>query len=130
MKEREALATEQGTVRSYIIGFLLSIILTFTAFFFVTEKLLAPKVLLVTIVALGTLQVLVQMLFFLHLGSESKPRQKVISFLFMVMVLVIIVGGTLWIMQNLTERTMSPMDMEHCMMKQEGFHKSNSPGTP
>lgn len=69
------------------------------------------------------MQFIVQMIFFLHLAREKAPRLKLIACLFMIMVLVIIGGGTLWIMHDLNERTMPPMDMEMHIMEHEGIHK-------
>ncbi len=100
--EKEA----HGTYRSYIIGFVLSIVLTLAAYFLVTEHVLAGWTLIFAIIGLSIVQVLVQLLFFLHLGQESKPYWNLISFLFMVLVVGIVVAGSLWIMYNLDERVM------------------------
>jgi len=96
-----------GTIKNYVIGFILSIILTMIAYFIVAERLLNNFVLDVTISIIALAQVLCQLLFFLHLGDEPKPRWNLHAFFFMLLVVVIIVGGTLWIMYNLEYRTMS-----------------------
>lgn len=95
-----------GTYRSYIIGFVLSIVLTLAAYFLVTEHVLAGWTLIFAIIGLSIVQVLVQLLFFLHLGQEPKPYWNLISFLFMALVVGIIVAGSLWIMYNLDQRVM------------------------
>ena len=46
-------------------------------------------------------QFFTQLLFFLHLGRETKPRWKLLVFLFMTMIVAILVFGSLWIMYNL-----------------------------
>jgi heme/copper-type cytochrome/quinol oxidase subunit 4 len=38
---------------------------------------------------------------FLHLGQEAKPRYQLIAFNFMVLVVLVVVFGSIWIMQNL-----------------------------
>lgn len=96
-----------GSIKSYIIGFLLSIILTLAAYFIVVEHIFENLVLDITISLIALAQVVCQLLFFLHLGNEPKPRWNLLAFYFMVLVVVIIVGGTLWIMHNLDYRTMS-----------------------
>ena len=100
---------EKHVFYSYVKGFVFSLILTLLAYFSVTEKWLKTPVLIATIIALGILQMWIQLFCFLHLGSETKPRWNLLSFLFMAVVVLILVGGSLWIMFNLDERTMQFM---------------------
>lgn len=99
-----------GTYRSYIIGFILSIILTLAAYFLVTEHVFTGEILDFAIIILSVVQVVVQLLFFLHLGQESKPYWNLLAFFFMVLVVVILVFGSLWIMHNLDYRNMPSMN--------------------
>ncbi len=101
---------KHSSITSYIIGFLLSLVLTFSAYFLVTQQILTGWNLILTIAFLGILQMIVQLLFFLHMGVEKKPRWNLQSFLFMALVVVILVSGSLWIMYNLDTRVM-PEDM-------------------
>jgi cytochrome o ubiquinol oxidase operon protein cyoD len=95
------------SVASYIGGFLLSLILTLTAYFLVARHVnskhaaISHTVLVFMITALAIIQLLVQLTFFLHVDSEKKPRWNLTVMLFAVTVLVIIVFGSLWIMNNL-----------------------------
>jgi len=98
-----------GTLRAYVIGFILSIVLTMASYFIVANHVLGNEVIVATIVGLGSVQVFVQLLCFLHLGTESKPRWNLLVFLFMVLVLAIVVGGSLWIMNNLNYQVMPQM---------------------
>lgn len=92
---------DRGTEMLYITGFVLSVLLTLAAYFLVTENAFGGGVLIAAIVGLAVLQVFVQMFFFLHLGREPHPRWKLAAFSFMLLVLGIVVGGSLWIMSNL-----------------------------
>lgn len=98
-----------GTLKSYIIGFFASLLLTTTSFLMVIEKWIAGNTLIFTIVGLACTQAVFQLLFFLHLGKEAKPRWETLIFYFMVMVLLIIVIGSLWIMYDLNHRVMGNM---------------------
>lgn len=106
-----------GTYLSYTIGFVLSIILTLGAYYLVVEKILAGRELAAAIVGLAVLQLFVQLLFFLHLGSESKPRWNLMVFLFAALVVVIVVFGSIWIMDNL-DYHMMPEEMDHQLLEQ------------
>lgn len=91
----------KGSEKSYITGFLLSLGLTLVAFFAVTEKIAEGWGLVLLLSGLAVTQLLVQLVYFLHIGQEEKPRWNLHSLLFASMVVVIIVFGSLWIMRNL-----------------------------
>lgn len=109
---KETQSEYHGTLKSYAIGFISSLILTGIAFLLVSERLLTGDLLIYSIIALALIQAAVQLLCFLHLGQEAKPRWETFIFFSMMLVLLIIVGGTLWIMHDLRIRVMSPMSME------------------
>jgi cytochrome o ubiquinol oxidase operon protein cyoD len=98
-----------GTYKSYALGYLLCIALTLAAYFAVTLSLFSGPALVTLVVGLGVSQVIVQLILFIHLNAESKPRWNTIVFLFMLLVTVTIVIGSLWIMANLNYRVMEPM---------------------
>lgn len=95
-----------------MIGFVLSIMLTVAAFRIVTRYHLSSSLLTATLFSLGAVQAIIQLIFFLHLGIESKPHWNLITFLFMVLVIIVVIGGSLWIMHNLNYNVMMP-GMEH-----------------
>jgi cytochrome o ubiquinol oxidase operon protein cyoD len=99
--------SEHITARTYIAGYILSIILTLTAFKVVDDDLLMGWGFTLTLVAFAVVQLFVQLLFFLHLDKERKPRHNLMAFAFMAMVLLIIVLGSLWIMDNLNYHVMT-----------------------
>lgn len=90
-----------------MIGFGLSIILTIIAFGLVWEHIQTDhdfpshELLLPVLIVLALIQFFVQVVLFLHVGSEEKPRYNLLALLFAILVVVIVVGGTLWIMGNL-----------------------------
>lgn len=107
---------EIGSLKSYIIGFALSILLTLIAYFLVVEHVLTYLTLIFTIVGLATVQTVVQLVFFLHLGQEPKPHMNSLIFSVMGVVILILVIGSLWIMFDLDNRVMAPMefkDLQH-----------------
>ncbi|WP_119343069.1 cytochrome o ubiquinol oxidase subunit IV [Facilibium subflavum] len=90
-----------GTHKTYLVGFGLSIIITIIAFSLVGFKLLPPTGLYIAVAILALIQFYVQLVFFLHLSTDSKARWNMISFIFTLVVVLILVIGTLWIMFNL-----------------------------
>lgn len=111
--------TTSPTLKSYVTGFVWSIGLTLIAYSLVVQDRFTRSTIVATIVALALIQFLVQLLYFLHLGTETKPRWKLFVFLFMVMVVAILVFGSLWIMNNLNYR-MTPQQVNTYLNNQGG----------
>ncbi len=109
-----------GSYKSYIIGFISSLILTLAAFYMVTQHAaFSTSYVILTIVLLAVAQLILQLVFFLHLGRSPKNRSNLLVFWFMLMVVFIIIGGSLWIMQNLNYHV-NAHDSEKFIIKDEG----------
>jgi cytochrome o ubiquinol oxidase operon protein cyoD len=92
---------DHGTVKSYIVGFILSLVLSIIPFVLVLKKIVVGQQAFLAISALALVQLIVQIYFFLHLNTHSKARWNLNIFLFTLLVVGILVGGSLWIMYNL-----------------------------
>lgn len=90
-----------GDLRSYITGFALSILLTLLPYSIVVNHVLSGYVLVAAIILFGIAQLLVQLVYFLHLSPKAKARWNLIALVFTALVVLILVAGTLWIMSNL-----------------------------
>ncbi|WP_042279265.1 cytochrome o ubiquinol oxidase subunit IV [Candidatus Protochlamydia sp. R18] len=101
-----------GTIKSYVIGFTASLILTLLSFSFVFFKILNGQDLVYTLIGFALTQTFVQLVFFLHIGQEPKPRWESIALGFTILILLIVVIGSLWIMHDLNERMMGYMTQE------------------
>lgn len=95
-----------GTLKSYLVGFVVCVLLTAASFFLVITRILSGSALMYAIIGLALVQAIIQLLFFLHVGQEAKPRWETVVFYFMLLILLIIVLGSLWIMADLNERMM------------------------
>ncbi len=120
---------EHGTLTAYITGFVGSLVITLTAFGFVwahvqnNHNTFSHHFLIPFIAALAVLQLFTQLFFFLHLGTERKPRWNVKVFLFMIMVVLILVVGSVWIMDSLNYNMMpkSPQQVNQYMNSQDNL---------
>jgi len=99
----------------------LSLATTIAAYVVVTEKLYSKNGIIAAIAALAFAQFIVQMLFFMHLGQEKNPRWKLLALVFMAGVVMIIVLGSLWIMNHLNYNMMSSKQMQQYMDSQDGL---------
>jgi cytochrome o ubiquinol oxidase subunit IV len=93
-----------GTYKSYVVGFVLSILITLLSFYLVSFGVFPPKTLYITIGLLALVQFFVQTVFFLHLNSRSNASWNLVSFLFTFLMVSVLVVGTMWIMYNLYEK--------------------------
>jgi cytochrome o ubiquinol oxidase operon protein cyoD len=107
-----------GSLQSYVIGFIASLALTMAAYLAVTRQWAGADVLLWIIVALAVLQLLVQLVFFLHLPREGRPAWKRASLFFAVIIVAIVVFGSVWIMNNL-HYNMMPSEVEDYIFEEE-----------
>jgi cytochrome o ubiquinol oxidase subunit IV len=116
-----------GTVTSYVVGFVLSLIFTLIPYYLVTQKTLEGNMLISTIIGFAVLQLIVQVVFFLHLGREKKPHWNLIFLLATVGIILLVVVGSLWIMDHL-HYNMSATDVKDKVASDEGVYQID--GTP
>ena len=95
-----------GTVKSYLIGFVLAAALTIIPFWAVMVGDFSRGITGAIIVVTAVLQILVHLVFFLHLDRSSEQRWNVTAALFTLLVIAIIVVGTLWVMHNMNVHMM------------------------
>ena len=95
------------TARGYVIGFVLSVILTAIPFWLVMAGVLPGMVATaIAIFALAFVQMIVHVVFFLHLDTRSEGGWTLIAFIFTVVIVVIAVAGSIWIMYHLNQNMM------------------------
>ncbi|WWP00693.1 MAG: cytochrome o ubiquinol oxidase subunit IV [Candidatus Dasytiphilus stammeri] len=108
MKSRDTLNLKiesqyHNSVKNYLIGFLLSIILTVIPFWIVMTRILPYHSTLFIIVTCAVVQIIVHLVFFLHLNSSAKEevRWNLLALIFSILIIALLVIGSLWIMWNL-----------------------------
>jgi cytochrome o ubiquinol oxidase operon protein cyoD len=96
-----------GTFSSYLIGFVLAVVLTAASFWLVMHGGFTRETTVLGLAGLAAVQIVVHLVYFLHLNSSSSQRWNVTAFAFTVLTVVIVIGGTLWIMHNVSMNMMS-----------------------
>jgi cytochrome o ubiquinol oxidase operon protein cyoD len=96
----------RGSLKSYLTGFVLSLILTAIPFALVRRGALSSSAALAAIFSAGLVQILVHLHYFLHLDTSSAARWNVLALIFTLLIMILFVGGTLWIMSTLNYRMM------------------------
>jgi cytochrome o ubiquinol oxidase operon protein cyoD len=104
-----------GTLKSYMTGFALSIILTAIPFWLVMAGVFeSPVVTAGLVMALAAVQIVVHMIYFLHMNTKSEGGWTMMALIFTMVLVVIALSGSLWVMHHLNTNMM-PMSPE--MMK-------------
>jgi cytochrome o ubiquinol oxidase operon protein cyoD len=90
-----------GSVRSYVIGLIFSLVLTAIPFAVVMTGDFSTLATVLTIVVTAVFQVAVQLVLFMHLNAKADEGWKLVALVFTVAILILIVGGSIWIMRQL-----------------------------
>ena len=111
MSDHHALEPDYGTGKKnlsiYVVGLVLCIILTLIPFSVVEYKLLSKGMTLLVLAVAAIAQFLVQVICFLRLSvATEQGKINVLSFIFSIVVVLVIVGGSIWIMVNLNYNMM------------------------
>jgi cytochrome o ubiquinol oxidase operon protein cyoD len=99
-----------GSLKSYAIGFVLSVILTAIPFWLIMGKVI-DKSSTAAIVVLGfaAVQVIVHMIYFLHMNTKVEGGWSMLAMIFTIMVVVIMMSGSIWVMYHLNHNMMPGM---------------------
>jgi cytochrome o ubiquinol oxidase operon protein cyoD len=99
-------AAGHGGVGRYTTGFLLSLGLTVLSFGAIWGGWAPPGAALAVIVVLALAQLLVQLVYFLHLGRSPDARENTVVFVLTALLILILVAGSLWVMHNANQNMM------------------------
>lgn len=101
------------SLKSYVVGFCLSLLLTLVPYLLVAQGMAPRSVLVPAVVAAALLQLLVQLGYFLHLSLKPTDRDGLLGFVSTAVIVLTIVLGSLWIMANLNHFMMDPVMEEY-----------------
>ncbi|WP_213980998.1 cytochrome o ubiquinol oxidase subunit IV [Sphingomonas sp. dw_22] len=95
-----------GSRSGYWIGFLLSIVLTAIPFWLVMTKPMSDQAIALTIMAFAVAQILVHMIFFLHMNRSAEGGWSLMALLFTIVIVGIALSGSLWVMYHMNTNMM------------------------
>lgn len=96
-----------ATFRGYMVGFALSVLLTVIPFWLVMGEVLPSKNLTIALIlAFAVVQMLVQVVYFLHLDTRSQGGWNMLAAIFTIILVVIAIAGSLWVMFNMNSNMM------------------------
>ena len=105
-----AMAAGHGTFKGYATGFVLAVLLTAIPFWLVIGKVFEKSgTTALVILALAAVQIVVHMVYFLHVNSKAEGGWSMLALIFTVMLVVIMLSGSIWVMYHLNHNMMPGM---------------------
>ena len=99
-----------GTMKEYAIGFVLSVILTAIPFWLVMAKVFdKSSTTAFVILGFAAVQVVVHMVYFLHMNGKNEGGWTLLSTLFTLILLIIVLAGSIWVMYHMNINMMPSM---------------------
>lgn len=99
-----------GTFKGYMTGFILSVILTAIPFWLVMDGVFdSSATTALVILGFAAVQIVVHMVYFLHMNTRSEGGWTMLALIFTVMLVVITLSGSLWVMYHLNHNMMPGM---------------------
>ncbi len=99
-----------STLRGYTTGFILSVVLTAIPFWFVMGGVFEKSsTTAIMILFLAAIQIVVHMIYFLHMNAKSEGGWNMLSLIFTIVLVVITLSGSLWVMYHLNQNMMPGM---------------------
>jgi cytochrome o ubiquinol oxidase operon protein cyoD len=96
-----------GTLSTYLLGFVLSVVLTAIPFWLVMGGALPSKqITALVIMAFAAVQIVVHMVYFLHMNTTSENGWSMMALIFTIVMVVIALSGSLWVMSHLNSNMM------------------------
>ncbi|RBA24334.1 cytochrome o ubiquinol oxidase subunit IV [Herminiimonas fonticola] len=101
---------DHGSLKSYSIGFILSVILTAIPFWLVMGKVITDSSTTgFVLLGFAAVQIVVHMIYFLHMNTKSEGGWSMLALVFTIMVVVIMLAGSIWVMYHLNTNMMPHM---------------------
>jgi cytochrome o ubiquinol oxidase operon protein cyoD len=95
------------SAKGYLTGFILSVILTAIPFWLVMGNVFErPGLTAFVILGFAAVQIVVHMIYFLHLNARSQGGWNMLALIFTVVLVVITLSGSLWVMFHLNHNMM------------------------
>ena len=99
-----------ATLGGYLTGFVLSVFLTAVPFWLVMGKVFEKSsTTAIAILLIGAVQIVVHMIYFLHMNAKSEGGWNMLSLMFTLTLVVITLTGSLWVMFHLNSNMMPQM---------------------
>ena len=103
-----------ATVKGYVVGFLLSVVLTAIPFWLVMGQVLPSKnATALVILAFAAVQMVVHMIYFLHMNSKVEGGWSLLALIFTAALVLIMLSGSIWVMYHMNTNMMPVHDMRN-----------------
>ena len=114
MNGHVAAAEAHGSLKGYVTGFVLSVVLTAIPFWLVMSggPMGRPRVFdhpgatVAILLGFAAVQIFVHMVYFLHMNAKSEGGWSLLALIFTIVLVIIALSGSLWVMYHLNTNMM------------------------
>lgn len=89
---------QHHSAKPHIVGYFFSLILTVLAFYLMLGTSFSMSLKITILLILAVLQLLVQLIYFMHIWESNERIYQVINIAFGIFVAITVVAGSIWIM--------------------------------
>ncbi|WP_239017773.1 cytochrome o ubiquinol oxidase subunit IV [Sphingomonas aracearum] len=100
-----------GGVTGYVVGLLLALALTAGSFYMVSTDLVWGPAIPAALIVLAVAQMGIHLVFFLHITTGPDNTNNVLALAFGVLIVLLVVFGSMWIMDHLSHQLMPMGEM-------------------
>jgi cytochrome o ubiquinol oxidase operon protein cyoD len=97
------------SAKDYLTGFVLAAILTIIPFWLVMGNVLPPDTTRWVVLGFAAVQLIVQMIYFLHMNSKAEGGWNMMALILTIVILVIVMAGSIWVMHHMNTNMMPGM---------------------
>ncbi|WP_432241496.1 cytochrome o ubiquinol oxidase subunit IV [Herbaspirillum robiniae] len=103
-----------GSMKDYVTGFVLAVILTAIPFWLVMSKAVDNSARMgIILLAFAAVQIVVHIKYFLHMNGKSEGGWNMLSMIFTIVIVGITLSGSLWVMYHMNHNMMPTMSPEN-----------------
>jgi cytochrome o ubiquinol oxidase subunit IV len=130
--EHDAMHADHGSFKSYVTGFILAVILTAIPFALVMGNVFDKSSTTgLILLGLAAVQIIVHMVYFLHMNTRSEGGWSMLALVFTVMLVVIMMSGSIWVMYHMNHNMMPGMMNESTLeTRPESIRSTSQPTVP
>ena len=100
-----------ASVKGYLTGFFLSVVLTAIPFWLVMGKVLPTSgITALVILGFAMVQIVVHMVYFLHMNTRVEGGWSMLALLFTAVLVLIMLSGSIWVLYHLNTNMMPVND--------------------
>ena len=108
-----------ASIRGYLLGLGLALLLTAASFAILRSHFVWAPAIPIALIVFAIAQMGVHLVFFLHITTGPDDTNNVMALAFGILIVVLLIGGSLWIMAHLNRNMSQANEMQEMQMQMQ-----------